>query len=80
MSTEVALFEAKNRLSELVDRVLAGERIVITRRGKAVAQLSAPDGADTVAAQQAVRKLKASRKGVTLGGLSSRELVKEGRR
>ena len=36
---EVGLFEAKNRLSELVDRAERGEEIVITRRGKAVAKL-----------------------------------------
>ncbi len=37
--TEIALFEAKNRLSELIDRVQAGEVFVITRRGKRVARL-----------------------------------------
>ena len=36
---EVGLFEAKNKLSELVDRAERGEEIVITRRGKAVAKL-----------------------------------------
>lgn len=36
----IALFEAKNRLSELVDRVQAGERFDITRRGKVVARLA----------------------------------------
>ena len=40
--TEIALFEAKNRLSELIDRVQAGEVIAITRRGKVVAQLALP--------------------------------------
>ena len=38
----VALFDAKNRLSELVDRVVAGEVIEITRRGKVVARLAPP--------------------------------------
>jgi prevent-host-death family protein len=36
---EVGLFDAKNRLSELVDRAERGEETVITRRGKAVAKL-----------------------------------------
>ena len=40
---EIGLFEAKNKLSELVDRAERGEEIVITRRGKAVAKL-APAG------------------------------------
>lgn len=36
----INLADAKARLSELVDRVEAGEPIEITRRGKAVARLS----------------------------------------
>lgn len=36
---EVGVFEAKTHLSELLAAVEAGERIVITRRGKAVAEL-----------------------------------------
>ncbi|MGD9920833.1 MAG: type II toxin-antitoxin system Phd/YefM family antitoxin [Pseudorhodoplanes sp.] len=36
---EIGAFEAKNKLSELLDRVERGERIVITRRGRAVAEL-----------------------------------------
>ena len=34
---EIGLFEAKNKLSELVDRAARGEKIVITRRGKLTA-------------------------------------------
>lgn len=41
MST-ISLAEAKARLSEVVDRVEAGDSIDITRRGKAVARLTAP--------------------------------------
>ena len=36
----INLADAKARLSELVDRIEAGESIEITRRGKAVARLS----------------------------------------
>ena len=36
----ISLADAKARLSELVDRVEAGDSIEITRRGKAVARLS----------------------------------------
>lgn len=80
--TEVALFEAKNRLSELIDRVLAGEEIAITRRGKVVARLAPPEGSDSAQARglDAVVRLKIAREGVSLGGLSSRELIIEGRR
>ncbi len=37
----VNLAQAKARLSELLDKVEAGQDILITRRGKAVAHLSA---------------------------------------
>ncbi|CAN7449759.1 type II toxin-antitoxin system Phd/YefM family antitoxin [Mesorhizobium caraganae] len=38
----VSIAEARTKLSELVRRAKAGEEIVITRRGKPVAQLVAP--------------------------------------
>jgi len=38
---QVGVYEAKSRLSELLDRAERGEDIIITRRGRAVAQLSA---------------------------------------
>jgi len=37
----ISLADAKAHLSELVDRVAAGDSIVITRRGKPVARLTA---------------------------------------
>jgi prevent-host-death family protein len=37
----ISLADAKARLSELIDRVEAGDSIEITRRGKAVARLTA---------------------------------------
>lgn len=77
----VALFDAKNRLSELIARVQAGEVITITRRGKVVAQLAPPDaGAVERTAQDAVARLRAARQGVSLGKLKARELIAEGRR
>lgn len=41
----VNLAQAKAQLSELVDRVIGGETVCITRRGKPVAQLTAPAAA-----------------------------------
>ena len=80
MST-VALYEAKNRLSELIDRVVAGEVIEITRRGRVVAQLGPPTrDAEAAAAQRAIDELIAAREGVSLGGLKIRDLIREGRR
>jgi prevent-host-death family protein len=78
---EVALFEAKNRLSELINRVEQGEEIAITRRGKVVARLvPATPARAGERALDAVERLRESRKGVSLGRLSSRELIRDGRR
>jgi prevent-host-death family protein len=40
---QVGAFEAKSKLGQLLDWVEAGEEVIITRRGKAVARLTSPD-------------------------------------
>ena len=40
----VSLAEAKAHLSELLNRVAAGESVLITRRGRDVARIVPPDG------------------------------------
>ena len=77
----VGVFEAKNRLSELIERVGRGEEITITRRGAAVARLVQPEHADSTAHKEAaVDALRLARKGVRLEGVSLKELIDEGRR
>jgi prevent-host-death family protein len=77
---EVGAFEAKSKLGSLLDRVERGEEIVITRRGRAVARLvPAEPGFDRGRAQRAVEGILELRKGLTLGGVSIKELVNEGR-
>ena len=80
--TEVGTFEAKNRLSELLDRVESGEEVTITRHGKPVARLVAPvlDEERKARARAAAEWIRANRTGNTLGGLSIKELIEEGRR
>jgi prevent-host-death family protein len=57
--TEVGVFEAKNKLSELLDRVERGEHVTITRRGKPVARLVPPAGArDVEKARAAARRIR----------------------
>ena len=78
---QIALFDAKNRLSELIERVQAGEEFAITRRGKVVARLAQPEGdAGRRQAKAAIAQLQQSRAGVSLGRLNSRDLIAEGRR
>ena len=79
---EVGSFEAKNKLSALLDAVERGDEVVITRRGKPVARLvSANTGVDRARSVAAAQRIIALRKGVTLGpDASSKELIDEGRR
>lgn len=65
MSTEIGAFEAKTHLSSLLDRVAAGEELVITKRGKPVARLSPYAETDADAGRAAVEAMRAFRK--TLG-------------
>jgi prevent-host-death family protein len=39
---DVSIAEAKNRLPELIRAVEGGEQVIITRHGKAVAQIAPP--------------------------------------
>ncbi len=69
--------EARNHFARLLERVAKGERIVITRHGTPVARLvpfAKPDGER---ARRAISRLKASRKGRRLGGLSWKDLRDE---
>lgn len=56
-----------------------GERITITRHGRPVAML-VPPPAEKADVQETVRKLLEFGKGRSLGGLTLREMVEEGRR
>lgn len=79
--TEIALYGARNRQSELIERVHGGEVINITRRGKVVALLAMPTGRDSAsAARDAVAGLLAALQGGSLGRLKARDLINEGRR
>lgn len=74
----MGLFEAKQKLSELVDRASQGERIGITRRGK-LAAVIAPARPDTDVAA-VFEKIDEIRKRVRpLKGVTIKKLVEEGR-
>lgn len=82
---EVGAFEAKTKLSALLDRVERGEEIVITRRGKAVARLvPASDEQDRLDRQaRAIEKLRAFGEKFKGRGITHAEIkgwINEGRR
>ena len=81
---EVAVYEAKTRLSELLVNVEQGEQITITRRGVPVVRLVGVIAAKRGASSQrqqvatAIASLREQRKGVVLEG-DLRDLIGEGR-
>lgn len=77
---EIGLFEAKNKLSELVTRAEEGEEITITRHGRPAARLvPAVRVFDREKARRAIAKMRRLRRGVKLGGLKIKDLINEGR-
>ena len=78
--TEVGAYEAKTHLPKLLERVEKGERFVITRHGKPVAELVPVAKRDPDKIRKAIEDLKAFQKDHSLGGLSVREMITEGRK
>ena len=75
---KVGLFEARQKLSELVEQAAAGERIGITRRGKLVALIVPAKSQPSLAV--VFKKLEGVRRRVQhFKGVSVRELIEEGR-
>lgn len=77
----VGVFEAKNRLTALLDEVEGGGEVIITRRGKPIARLAPIEmGINSAKARLAAEGLRTTSKGQTLAGLSLKELISDGRR
>ena len=57
----VTAFQAKTRFGEMLDRVVRGEEIVITRHEKAVARLVPEGGSNLEDTRQAVAELRSGR-------------------
>ena len=65
---EIGAFEAKNKLSELLDLAEKGEEIVITRHGKEVARLVPPKGGvNREEARAAIRRIRERAEKLRLG-------------
>ncbi len=80
--TTISFYEARTHFSELLDQVAKGKRVLITRRGKPAALLSPPPTETKKDVAEVVREMLAfrDREGPTLGGLTIRKLIEEGRR
>ncbi|MGD0425187.1 MAG: type II toxin-antitoxin system prevent-host-death family antitoxin [Candidatus Acidiferrales bacterium] len=74
----VGLFEAKQKLSELVERAGKGERIGITRRGKLTALIIPPQPERSL--KESFDEIEKVRKKVRLPkGVTIKSMIEEGR-
>lgn len=70
-----SVVEAKNNLSDLIERALRGESVVITRHGKAVVELKAVQPVGRPVTQADIDWLNARRVKLTEGAESAVELL-----
>jgi prevent-host-death family protein len=80
--TEIGLFQAKTRLSELVRQVKAGESFIITQRGEPSAELGPIRHKDRPGSRRIAEAVRRLREMPKIQGVSHEELrswIEEGR-
>ena len=75
----VGSYEAKTRLAELLDEVAGGATIVISRRGRPVAELRPVAAPSELGPADALARLR-HRRGLRIAGVTVGELIRQGRR
>ena len=80
-SNTVGAYQAKTHLSELLERVEAGDEITITKHGSPVAKL-VPANKQSSADERtaAIQRIRTLSSGLSLGGLKVKDLIRQGRR
>ncbi|MGQ9573573.1 MAG: type II toxin-antitoxin system Phd/YefM family antitoxin [Dehalococcoidia bacterium] len=76
---QIGVYEAKAQLPRLLEEVERGESITITRHGRPVARL-VPVRGRRRSVGEAIEAIREFRKGHRLDGITTRELIEEGRR
>ena len=76
----IGAYEAKTHLPKLLERVMKGERITITKHGVPVAILQPPLHLRKTEPRKVIAELRKFREKHTLKGLSIRDMIEEGRR
>ncbi len=77
---DVGIYEAKSKLSQLVEKAEAGEEVILTRRGRPVAKIVNLAPASKRNRTALLREIHALARRVRISRkLSVRELVAEGR-
>lgn len=74
----VGVFEGKTHFSALITDAQNGETIIVTKNGKAVAQICPITSKTAPGAAEAMKRILSSSE--TLGDITIRQLIDEGRR
>ncbi|MCC6210389.1 MAG: type II toxin-antitoxin system prevent-host-death family antitoxin [Burkholderiales bacterium] len=78
---QVGIFEAKARLSELVERAEAGDEVTLTRHGKAVARIVPVRAKDDAARRSAIfDEIEAFSRTVKTRRFNLRRMIESGRK
>jgi prevent-host-death family protein len=77
---KVGAYDAKTHLPALLERVERGETITITKHGRPVAELRPVRDGAGLTVDEAIDGLRVFRDGRSLGGISIRDLIEDGRR
>lgn len=76
--SEIGAYEAKTHLPKLLERVEKGERFVITRHGRAVAELGPVGRPDERIIRRAIADLRSLRDELAGRGVRMRDLLGKG--
>lgn len=76
--SEIGAYEAKTHLPQLLARVQKGERFVITKHGRPVAELVPVAERDVEQVKRAIGELRALRKTLARRGVRLKDILREG--
>lgn len=76
----IGIYDARARLSELIERVQSGEEVVLTRHGEPVARLVPAKVARKPSRAAAVTRIRALAKQLDIRDVDVRQLIEDGRR
>jgi prevent-host-death family protein len=75
---EIGAYQAKTHLPKLLERVQKGERFVITKHGRPVAELTPVAGRDVARIRRAIGDLRGVRKKLARRGVRLKDVLRSG--
>ena len=75
---EIGAYDAKTHLPKLLERVRRGERFVITKHGRPVAELGPVTGRDPKSIAKALQQLREGREALARRGFRLSQILRKG--